>query len=406
MARLLPRCPRSASCLLLLAASTAAAILLVAHLPQERIGCDFLSFFTAAELITSGADPYDAALQAQMQRHHGWDTASHGRGLYEFMPYYYPPWFALALGPLVPLGYPLARIGWVALDLELLLISGFLLQRTAPGVPAWVPIVGVPAFAFSVFATLMGQTSPLLLFLIVASWRLLERGRDGLAGGMLAWLTIKPQLTAVLLGGVLLWAIRRRRYAVIRGFVLVLGLLILASLYAAPAWPVAFLEATRRTPPPTAYFPSVGATWLATLRTLNITGWRLGTLYLAAVVPLVAAMFRAAGAAQGSLRRVLAVAVVAAFFVTPYGRPYDFPILLVALSDRPAGRHRLALAIVDLLLILQVAILQTCLGDINLAVNELGVTFFWLPLALTSGWLESGLLSLHRACCPRRVPAA
>ena len=59
-------------------------------------------------------------------------------------------------------------------------------------------------------APMLGQTTPLVFFLIVAAWRLLEARRDRAAGGVLAWLTIKPQLTALLLVSLLLWAAQRR----------------------------------------------------------------------------------------------------------------------------------------------------------------------------------------------------
>ena len=119
-----------------LAGSMLLVTLLVAHLPQERIGCDFFSFWTAGELLASAQSPYDADHQARVQRRLGWDREVHGRGLYDFMPYYYPPWLGLAFTALVPLGYPAAKVAWISLDFELLLITGHLRGtpwRESPG---------------------------------------------------------------------------------------------------------------------------------------------------------------------------------------------------------------------------------------------------------------------------------
>jgi hypothetical protein len=74
----------------------------------------------------------------------------------------------------------------------------------------------------------------------------------------------------------------------VRGFLLVLGLLCLASTLAVPNWPIEMIAAIRRTPPPTAYSPSIGATWLAVLETMHQSGWSLWALYATAAGPLIA----------------------------------------------------------------------------------------------------------------------
>jgi len=384
--------------------------LVTARLPQQRIGCDFFSFWTAGELLASGQNPYDAGLQASVQHRHGWDRQVHGRGQYDFMPFYYPPWLGLAFTALVPLGHHSAKVVWVALDFELLLVSGYLLRDAAPGAPWWVSVIGVPAFVFSVFSALLGQTSPLVLFLIVASSRLVEQRYDRLAGGLLACLTIKPQLSAVLLAGMLLWSIRQGRWRIVQGFCLILGLFCLVSLLLLPFWPVEILAAIRQNPPPTAYYPSVGATWLSALETIGIRGWCLPVLYSAVVLPLSVLVLRSALAGGCRARDLMALGVLAAFFVAPYGRPYDFPILLMPLlllpEQRISQKKLLAVVVLNILTIIQIMIYIKFFGDINLAINELGVTFFWIPLTLTAAWLtldsRTRSLLLHRspAACP------
>ena len=276
-----------------LAGSMLLVTLLVAHLPQERIGCDFFSFWTAGELLASAQSPYDADHQARVQR------GSAGQGG--------PREGALRLHALLlsALARPCvhgtgpAGISGRQGRLDLPRFRAPAHHRLSPegrrgGIPRRVPMVVVPAFAFSIFSALMGQTAPLVLFLIAACWALLEGRKDRFAGGVLAWLTIKPQLTAVLLAGILLWAMRRGRWGVVHGFILVLGVLCLSSALAVPSWPVEMLGAIRRQPPPTAYFPSIGATWLSVLKTLNVRGWILWVLYSAAALPILAAVVRSA----------------------------------------------------------------------------------------------------------------
>ena len=126
-----------------------------------------------------------------------------GQGDRRVGPLRFPP---LRLSPLVrgrlrllvPLGYDGAKVAWFALNLELLLLAGYLLRDAVPGVPRSVPLVAVPLFGLSVVALFVGQTSIVMLFLTALAWKLMARGNDRLAGAALACLTTKPQLTAVL----------------------------------------------------------------------------------------------------------------------------------------------------------------------------------------------------------------
>src|SRR5439155_21109105 len=187
-----------------------------------------------------------------------------------------------------------ARIAWLVVNAELVLLTGYLLRNAVPGVPRSIQLAVVPLFAFSLAAVIVGQTSPLVFFLIVVAWRLLEGGLDRSAGAVLAWVTIKPQLTGVLLLGLLLWAARRGRWGVIQGFAAVLALLCLASFAVLPAWLPEMLSATRRTPPPTDYFPWIGTTWYLLLKGAGLRSWGLQAAYAAVALPFLGAVARAA----------------------------------------------------------------------------------------------------------------
>jgi len=57
---------------------------------------------------------------------------------------------------------------------------------------------------------MLGQTAMFVFFVLALSWRLLQRHSDVAAGVALAWLSVKPQLTAILVLALLVWLVRRR----------------------------------------------------------------------------------------------------------------------------------------------------------------------------------------------------
>ncbi len=366
-----------------------------ALIPPGKACPDYICYWAAGKNLVAGRSPYDVAAQTEIQRALGWERMKDGLGIYEFLPFYYPPWFAMLCAAFVPLGYETARVAWPMVNLELIFLTTYLLLDLVPGVPRSVPLAIVPLFIFTITSVIVGQTTPLIFFLVVVSWRLLERGLDRGAGLVLAWLTIKPQLAAVLVLAVLLWAIRRSRWGVVQGFAVMLALLCLASWALQPAWLAEMLEATRRTPPPTEHFPWIGTTWYLLLKGAGLRSWWLAAAYLAVALPFLAAVIRAALDRTWPLRDVLSLALLAADFVAPYGRHYDFPLLLipllVLLGTRLSERAGAALLVAVLLLpyghYLVLERLKVWLGFTGRLNPEF--TFFWIPLLLTLAWFGS-----------------
>jgi hypothetical protein len=291
------------------------------------------------------------------------------------------------------LPYPIAKLIWFFLNVELAFLSGCLLRDAVPGVSRWIPLVLVPVFLFTVIAVGLGQAVIPMLFLAVLAWRLLDRGWDLPAGAVLVWLTHKPQLVAVLALGVLLWSARRRRLKVILGFLLMLVVLSLTCWLIVPYWLLDMWEATSQTPPPTEYYPWIGTTWFLVLKTFELQGWGLWILYLAVVLPLLAAVVKAAWAHATPLSDVLALGFLAAFFVVPYARHYDFPILLIPLLVLLGGRLPQyaggALMVVFVLLPYLHFILLQKLKQLYGPWAKLHGewSFFWVPLLLMLIWL-------------------
>jgi Glycosyltransferase family 87 len=365
-------------------------------LPEKIISVDFICYFSAARILAAGQSPYDLASQTEVQHALGWERATSGFGVYDCLPYYYPPWFALACVPLLPLGYPAAKVVFFFLNIEMALLSGYLLRDRVRGVPRRLPVVFISLFIFTIVSVLLGQTALLILFLVVAAWKLLDGGRDRAAGVVLACLTIKPQLTAVLLLGVLLWAIRQRRWGVIGAFFVTSALLAGICTAIVPSWPLQMLNAPRQTSPPTELYPWIGNTWFLVLRAAGAQGWGLWLLYLALAVPFLVAVVRAALDRTRALADVVGLGILAAFFVAPYARHYDFPVLIVPILILLGGRlsrvvgGTLLMAVL-LLPYLEFILLQRLQPTLHPGVHFLHESaFFWVPMLLASAWVLSG----------------
>jgi hypothetical protein len=372
--------------------SAACVLIGRAIMPWDKMFPDFISFWTAGRLMADGQSPYDVDLQARIQRDLGWDKATNGRGVLDFLPFYYPPWCGLAYTLFLPLGYEAGKGACFFLNLEMLFLTGFLLRDRVAGLPRSIPVVAVPVFFFSVLALLLGQTSILIMFLAAVAWRLLESGRDRAAGIALALLSTKPQLTVILILAVLVWSARRRRRGVVEGFALALTGLSLAGAAVVPSWPLQMLEATRRTPPPTDYFPWLGATWLLVLKSFGLRSWGLWMLYLAAALPILGAVLRSAIGERRPLLDVMSLGFLAPFFISPYARHYDFPILLIPLFALIGGRlsEKAGSALLIALIVLPYAhfiLMVKCSPYFTNNVNfYLESTYFWVPALLAAVW--------------------
>lgn len=357
-------------------------------LPPEKICPDFIAFWTAGELLRAGESPYDAAGQTRVQHQYGWDKTKDGAGLYDFMPYYYPPWLGLLCVPLLPLGYGTARITWFVVQLELLALSGYLLRDRAAKLPHWGPLVLAPLFAFSLLAALLGQVTPLILLLAAAAWRLLEVRWDGAAGWMLAGLMTKPQLTVALVPAVLLWSVKRGRWGVLWGFVAGLLVLGLAGTCLVPDWPLQMLQAPARSPLVTSERPWMSTNWYSLLRSAGLTGWSLWSAYVAAAIPVTGLLLRSIGRKTCPLSDLFSLGLLGAFFIAPYAREYDQTLLLIPLLVLVGRLPPLRATVLLVVCIVLPAFQLYTLTSEGAETRE--VVFLWIPLLLTVLWFSSG----------------
>jgi Glycosyltransferase family 87 len=341
-------------------------------------GVHYVQYRVAADQLMAGRSLYDLDAQSRLQ------SAIPSEGKRPFLPYFYPPWFALACAPLSLLPYRAAEVLYLFLTCLCLVLSGSLLHDAAPGVSRWATIMVVVGFFPSLFAAQTSQTSPLILLLAATLWRSLDRGRDRLAGFALAWLTIKPQLSIGIIIGGLLWSARRRRWGVLGAFTVTLGLLCLACTALDHSWPLGMLRATKIIALPTEAHPEIGVTWPLLLRTFGFASWKLVVAYAALAFTAMAIVVGSAWDRSRGAGELIGKSSIAAFAIAPYAQFYDLPVLLISLFGiighrQPTGRvFGLMLALLVLPYLNFFALLfagwRPC-------------TFAWVPATLAIAWL-------------------
>jgi Glycosyltransferase family 87 len=173
---------------------------------------DLRAFYAAGTILRSGhgAQLYDYDYQAQIQNAVVGPRAN-------ALPFLYPSFAALPFVPLSLLSYRAAFFVWLALNLGLLVLAGFLLRPWLPYFAArsWITL---PAFYGCLFgvsvALVQGQISFLLLVLYCGAWVLLRQQRPFLAGLLLSIGLMKFQIAIPILVLFLLW----KQWRVVSGF--------------------------------------------------------------------------------------------------------------------------------------------------------------------------------------------
>ena len=152
----------------------------------------------------------------------------------------YPLYILLFLLPLFLLPLPWAQAAWFTV-LELAAVLGAV---GAMRVAGWelsarrVLLVTLGALVFypMTWALLLGQVSPPVFALMMATLLALRAKQDSWAGTCLALTTAKPQMVFLLAPTLLLWAVAQRRYRFLVSFAAALGALMLASFVVCPSW--------------------------------------------------------------------------------------------------------------------------------------------------------------------------
>ena len=207
-------------------------------------GNDFFVYWLGGrEYLLHGTNPFDPAVAEKIQ------LAVFGRPVQpgdKDQAYFAYPFYSLYFSwPLSLLPYPWARAIWMTLlQFMLLAVTGLSITLARWRPPAWLLgltlLWGILLYN-GARAIILGQFSILVtLALLLALWAI-EHRRDGWAGVLLAVTTIKPQLVILLLIFLFVWALFRRRWRVIGGFVISMLFLMVSSILLVPTWPLDFV---------------------------------------------------------------------------------------------------------------------------------------------------------------------
>lgn len=183
---------------------------------------DFVNFYVGASIVRHGGG-------AQLYRRETQDAAYQSIVGYPSNQYFlHPPFEAAALVPLTFMSLKQAFVVWMLINVALLGCLPFLLMQCSPFVDRR-PYLMLVAFCFLpvIVALSLGQDSILLLFLLTASYLLMFKGRDFVAGLVLALAAIKFQYLLSLIP-LLLFA---RKFRLLAGFGAGCGLLAMVSLW-------------------------------------------------------------------------------------------------------------------------------------------------------------------------------
>jgi glycosyl transferase family 87 len=330
---------------------------------------DFTNFYAGGWNLLHGRSPYDHAGTLRL------DPKPDGF-------YVSPPWFALLMLPFAALPYSLAARLWLGLLLGLLVATVTLAGRLSGLRLGWRRVV-LLSLALTLWLPVEdnlrnGQCSLLVSTSALAATLAVKQRRLGLAGGLLALASIKPQLVFLLGLGLALWSWRRERSLALvltAGGLVGLGLLIVTAV--APTWIVDVRGGRIQTVDYWATTVTV-RTLLATLDGPTPLTEALAVLILLAGSAVVLIRWTRP---DRDLAELTGLTLALTLLITPYAYHYDYlmlmlPLLLVAGRLGQAGRWRRLV----LLAVLVIGCWSIVIADV------------WLREWLSEWWNQAELL--------------
>jgi hypothetical protein len=297
---------------------------------------DFFCFWTAARLLISGEDPYDASVWTAATAGTVIDRSGHERAAPCPGRSGYPLTTSVALAPLGALPLAAAATLWQVLLIGGALWGTVLIWRALAGAPSGAGLFIALVFASQpfVFTLITAQFGGLLLGLMGLAVAL-EAARPRAAGAFFAALALKPHVVALALIAVpLRWLWRGPRAAAASAILVAVALLGL-SLFLRPSWVTSWVgELGGQRLGMTLGVPTVWS--LASVATGDA---RLGGVVIAALAAVYALALRGRRLATVD---VAAVALVGSLLVSPYAGGHDQLLLAPAWGAVLADASRLA----------------------------------------------------------------
>lgn len=358
-------------------------------------GVDFIAFYTAARALATGGNPYDKAELEKFVPETGYEETlrKHTGGLRQ-MPYYYPVWFLFPLVPLLGLGFTLLRCLWSTWLFQAYLASTALVVGRSAGETWRLQFLAAGCMLFWLAALSFGQPVPLLVLAALAALHCWDRRCDFAAGACAAVLLAKPQLGLLPVLVLLAASWRQRRPWAAAGLIGVSAALAVAGMAVVPTWPLDFLAAPRRNPAATFGLKGFSTTLWEILNTFvgfqGAAGMAAYALLAAVGALLAAGLAQMAWDRRTSLERLFAAAALASFFLMPYIRFYDLPILILPaahlMNRRPTSRIAAVFLVVWWLgLFLDEYAVSRWSGSVPLLAMQ--IHYGWLALWTALWWL-------------------
>ncbi len=204
----------------------------------------FVPWLAARTYLDFGDSPYsDPAAQRAQIVYYGRLADEGENSLHLWVPFpvelFYLPFSLLA-------DYGLARGLWMTLS-EVALIAAALLALHLTGwrvATYFLPLVLLFTllWAFGMLDLLASSAVPFLLLALIGSLLYLRSGQDELAGILLLFPLFMPRLFGILIVFLFWWVLVQRRWRVLAGSAMALGVLLLLSFLLLPGW---FMPALR-----------------------------------------------------------------------------------------------------------------------------------------------------------------
>lgn len=216
----------------------------VAFTSRVTSGNDFCPrWYGTRALILQRRDPYSDEVTSEIQR------AMYGRLAREDedqVAFAYPLYVSLLLLPFALLPYPLAQACWLSALVLATLAALILMMRTLDWTPSPAGLVALSLWSVLFYPTarsmLLGQFSIIVLALLALALWAIQRGNPFLAGCLLAFSTVKPQMVFLIVPFLLFLTWKRGQRRTLAGFVSMMAVLLTVTSALLPSWIPSFLS--------------------------------------------------------------------------------------------------------------------------------------------------------------------
>jgi hypothetical protein len=392
---------------ILVLAALIITLLIAKVVPIDKYGdfgtVDFIEYWTAYQLFTSGQDPYDPELMHQQQL-----------ALARFTPQplmmWNPPWTLSLMAPVLKKGFLRAASWWLALNFMAAVLSGWLLASLCNDSNRSKFVGAAAALClYPVYLTLMvGQVSIMVTLGVAGAIWAIKNNKDLTAGAFLMLVTLKPHIPYLILILLAFFVLRERKFKVLVSFFLCLAALISFHYIAYPQglhdW-MASLDQSKTHPK---------LIRLGDWQVASLVGWlRLSIAYVfstsapiwpMAVVPgvaiIVTALFSLKRRSSMHWEKVLPPLCCISLLTSPYGWLFDHSLLIIAqvilvvkVAELGNDLREVIIGLIPLLA------LQGLIVSLRLLGANQHHYFFWVPIAMLFIWY-----SLEKNYFAGRVP--